>query len=71
MLDFIIKYWVEFLFGIVAAGLLASGRYIWMLFKDRLKDSLEEQITSITDIITKRMSETDEKLEVKNTSLTQ
>ena len=44
MLDFIIKYWVEFLFGIVAAGLLASGRYIWMLFKDRLKDSLEDVI---------------------------
>ena len=71
LLDFIIKYWTEFLFGILAAGILAGGRYIWMLFKNRLKDSLEEQITSITDIITKRMSETDEKLEAKNTSLTQ
>ena len=71
LLDFIIKYWTEFLFGIVAAGILAGGRYIWMLFKNRLKDSLEEQITSITDVITKRMSETDEKLEAKNTSLTQ
>lgn len=71
MLDFVIKYWTEFLFGIVAAGILAGGRYIWTLFKNRLKDSLEEQITSITDVITKRMSETDEKLEAKNTSLTQ
>lgn len=71
LLDFITKYWTEFLFGILAAGILAGGRYIWMLFKNRLKDSLEEQITSITDIITKRMSETDEKLEAKNTSLTQ
>ena len=71
LLDFIIKYWTEFLFGIVAAGILAGGRYIWTLFKNRLKDSLEEQITNITDVITKRMSETDEKLEAKNTSLTQ
>lgn len=71
LLDFFIKYWTEFLFGIVAAGILAGGKYIWTLFKNRLKDSLEEQITSITDVITKRMSETDEKLEAKNTSLTQ
>lgn len=71
LLDFIIKYWTEFLFGIVAAGILAGGRYIWTLFKNRLKDGLEEQIISITDVITKRMSETDEKLEAKNTSLTQ
>lgn len=71
LLDFIIKYWTEFLFGIVAAGILAGGKYIWMLFKNRLKDSLEEQITSITGVITKRMSETDEKLEAKNTNLTQ
>lgn len=71
LLDFIIKYWTEFLFGIVAAGILAGGRYIWTLFKNRLKDGLEEQITSITDVITKRMSETDKKLEAKNTSLTQ
>ena len=71
LLDFFVKYWTEFLFGIVAAGILAGGRYIWTLFKNRLRDSLEEQITSITDVIAKRMSETDEKLEAKNTSLTQ
>lgn len=71
LLDFLVKYWTEFLFGIVAAGILAGGRYIWTLFKNRLRDSLEEQITSITDVIAKRMSETDEKLEAKNTSLTQ
>lgn len=69
MLDFFVKYWTEFLFGIVAAGLLAGGRYIWTLFRDRLKDGLEEQITAITDVITKRLSETDEKLEAKNISL--
>lgn len=71
VLDFFVKYWTEFLFGIVAAGILAGGRYIWTLFKNRLRDSLEEQITNITDAIAKRMSETDEKLEAKNTSLTQ
>lgn len=71
LLDFFVKYWTEFLFGIVAAGILAGGRYIWILFKNRLRDSLEEQITSITNVIAKRMSETDEKLEAKNTSLTQ
>lgn len=71
LLDFFVKYWTEFLFGIVAAGILAGGRYIWTLFKNRLRDSLEEQITSITDVIAKRMSETDKKLEAKNTSLTQ
>lgn len=71
LLDFFVKYWTEFLFGIVAAGILAGGRYIWTLFKNRLRDSLEEQIISITDVIAKRMSKTDEKLEAKNTSLTQ
>ena len=71
LLDFFVKYWTEFLFGIVAAGILAGGRYIWTLFKNRLSDSLVEQITNITDVIAKRMSETDEKLEAKNTSLTQ
>lgn len=71
LLDFFVKYWTEFLFGIVAAGILAGGRYIWTLFKNHLRDSLEEQITNITDVIAKRMSETDEKLEAKNTSLTQ
>lgn len=71
LLDFFVKYWTEFLFGIVAAGILTGGRYIWTLFKNRLRDSFEEQITSITDVIAKRMSETDEKLEAKNTSLTQ
>ena len=71
LLDFFVKYWTEFLFGIVAAGILAGGRYIWTLFKNRLRDSLEEQITNITDVIAKRMSETDEKLEAKNTSLAQ
>ena len=71
LLDFFVKYWTEFLFGIVAAGILAGGRYIWTLFKNRLRDSLEEQITSITNVIAKRMSETDEKLEAKNTSLAQ
>lgn len=71
LLDFFVKYWTEFLFGIVAAGILAGGRYIWTLFKNHLRDSLEEQITSITDVIAKRMSETDEKLEAKNISLIQ
>lgn len=71
LLDFFVKYWTEFLFGIVAAGILAGGRYIWTLFKNRLRDGLEEQITNITDVIAKRMSETDEKLEAKNTSLAQ
>ena len=39
--------------------------------KTTLKDSLEEQITSITDVITKRMSETDEKLEAKEEEKTE
>lgn len=47
MLDFIAKYWLEFLFGIVALGLTGLARYFYGLYKkekQRLEDEAHEKI---------------------------
>ena len=47
MLDFIAKYWLEFIFGIVALGLTALARYFYTLYKkekQRLEDEAHEKI---------------------------
>lgn len=47
MLDFIAKYWLEFLFGIVALGLTGLTRYFYGLYKkekQRLEDEAHEKI---------------------------
>lgn len=47
MLDFIAKYWLEFLFGIVALGLTGLTRYFYGLYKkekQRLEDEAYEKI---------------------------
>lgn len=33
MLDFIAKYWLEFLFGIIALGLTGLTKYFYNLYK--------------------------------------
>ena len=47
MLDFIAKYWLEFLFGIIALGLTGLARYFYGLYKkekQRLEDKAHEKI---------------------------
>lgn len=47
MLDFIAKYWLEFLFGIIALGLTGLARYFYGLYKkekQRLEDEAHEKI---------------------------
>lgn len=54
MLDFIAKYWLEFLFGIVALGLTGLTRYFYGLYKkekQRLEDEAHEKI--IKDLTSK------------------
>lgn len=42
LLDFIIKYWLQALFGVIAAGLGIVGRKIWKQWL-KAKKALEEQ----------------------------
>ena len=47
MLDFIAKYWLEFLFGIIALGLTGLARYFYGLYKkekQRLEDEAHKKI---------------------------
>lgn len=47
MLDFIAKYWLEFLFGIIALGLTGLAKYFYNLYKkekQRLEDEAHEKI---------------------------
>ena len=47
MLDFIAKYWLEFLFGIIALGLTGLTKYFYNLYKkekQRLEDEAHEKI---------------------------
>lgn len=47
MLDFIAKYWLEFLFGIITLGLTGLTKYFYNLYKkekQRLEDEAHEKI---------------------------
>ena len=47
MVDFIAKYWIEFLFGIIALGLTGVARYFYGLYKkekQRIEDEAHEKI---------------------------
>ena len=39
MIEFIIKYWVEFLFGIIATGAAAIAKRFYSLYKNEKKNS--------------------------------
>ena len=38
MIEFIIKYWVEFLFGIIATGAVALAKRFYSLYKNEKKN---------------------------------
>ena len=47
MLDFIIKYWLEFIFGVIVAGLGAFARYyykLWQQSQDMQKEKMRADI---------------------------
>ncbi|MDD4804481.1 MAG: hypothetical protein PHN69_04835 [Candidatus Pacebacteria bacterium] len=44
MLDFIVKYWMQFGFGLIVAGLTALSKYFYNLYKkEKLHQKTEEQ----------------------------
>lgn len=62
MLEFIAQYWLEFVLGIVAAGLIGLTKYFWGLFKKHIKETLTNEISAMTNTIQKSMEENDKKL---------
>ena len=39
MVDFITRYWVEFLFGLIAAGLTGGFRYLYKRYKEQKEEN--------------------------------
>ena len=61
MIDFIIKYWVEFLFGIIATGAAAIAKRFYSLYKNEKKNQEQAEQTelknAILNIVEKNKSE--------------
>ena len=62
MLEFLAQYWLEFALGIIATGLIGLAKYFWSLFKKHLKDTLTDEISSLTTQLQKTMEANDNKL---------
>lgn len=52
MLDFIFKYWVEFLFGIIAVGITAFFKQFFAMYKKEHARAQEELCTKLSKEIT-------------------
>ena len=51
MLDFIIKYWLEMVFGLISAGLAFSYKKLTKLYKDeKERQKQEEKSALITEV---------------------
>ena len=54
MLDFIAKYWLEFLFGMITLGLTGLTKYFYNLYKkekQRLEDEAHEKIIKELNVL--------------------
>ena len=47
MLDYILKYWVAWVCGLVAAGIVAFFKRFWKLQKKALRDDLDKEAESL------------------------
>lgn len=49
MLDFVVKYWVQFFLGLLSGGLLGGFRYMWKKLREALKrtDQMEALILQL------------------------
>lgn len=70
MLEFIAKYWLEFVFGLIAAGIIAFFKYFYKLKNQQIEKEHEEFKESILEVIEdkivaqgQRTEEEDKKLE--------
>ena len=61
MIEFIVKYWVEFIFGIIATGAIAIAKRFYSLYKNEKKNQEQAEQTelknAILDIVEKNKSE--------------
>ena len=61
MIEFIIKYWVEFLFGIIATGAVALAKRFYSLYKNEKKNQEQaeqaELKNAILNVVEKNKSE--------------
>lgn len=59
MLDFIIKYWLEFLLGAIAAGIVAVFKYAWKGIKIHIEQTLKDEFTSMNEDLSKKFEKED------------
>lgn len=52
MLEFIIKYWLQFLFGIITAGATCAARFFYKMYKDEKARQTADGRASISKEIT-------------------
>lgn len=58
MLDFILKYWIQVVFGVIVAAIGLFGRKFWAMYKEKSKTQLREEIREeISSSITKLSDE--------------
>lgn len=69
LLDFILKYWIEFAFGLVVTFGAASFRYIVKLIKKDRKDQSDEQFDRFYKKIEKKIEENNVSLSVEDKKL--
>lgn len=62
MLDFVVKYWVEFFFGLVVAIGGFMLKHHFKLFKNSLKEQMKEHDESIVKEVTKLFEKSDTEL---------
>lgn len=68
MLAFIVKYWAEFLLGVVAAGATAVAKYFYNLYKKEKENVKQEEfeewkediVTEMTGLIENKHKQSDE-----------
>lgn len=61
MLDFILKYWIQVIFGVIVAAIGLFGRKFWSMYKEKSKSQLREEIRDeISNSINKLSEENQE-----------
>jgi septal ring factor EnvC (AmiA/AmiB activator) len=61
MLDFIIKYWLEFLLGAITAGIVAVFKYAWKGIKIHIEQTLKDEFTSMNEDLSMKFEKEDAK----------
>lgn len=70
MTDFIFKYWLEAVFGLIVSGLGFACRHYWKLWKNEQNHQKSEEQKIFYDDILSKIDERNKKLEKKIDALT-